>query len=152
VGAFALGALPADAGPREDSEAQMRHLHSWWLVIWEGFIIGSAIVFLQGHWYRALGFVPWSFLLLAIAFSALAIWPVAAWGLILSGVAFAFAYTPLVVAFIVNVPPRQQFAGAFLLHVAILIAVPLALMLLALLFRKASATPVHVLLAVAAGL
>jgi 1-acyl-sn-glycerol-3-phosphate acyltransferase len=147
VAGFTLGAL------RLDEWSEERLLHGSWLRVWEGFVIGSAIMLLQGHWYRALGFVPWSFLLLAISFTALAIWPAATWALILSGIAIAFAYAPLVVAFIVNVPPRQQFAGAFLLHVVMLVAVPVALILLMLFFPRArSSLPCYVLLAVAAAL
>ena len=50
-------------------------------------LLGVGLALFQYHWCRALGFVPWAWLLLTVAFAGLSSQPDAAWPLALLGFA-----------------------------------------------------------------
>ncbi len=72
-------------------------------------LIGVAISTLQFHWHRAIGFVPWAFLLLIVGFLGLAINPAAHWPLLFVGLA-AVGHVPLMAGLVAALPSRQRFA------------------------------------------
>src|SRR4029077_2813221 len=80
-----------------------------------GLVAGIVVTFVQGHWHRGLGFVPWAFGLLIVAMPITAIWPTAAWPMYVLGFSAGLPHGPLLIGILAAVPPRQRFA-AMLLH------------------------------------
>lgn len=109
LGAFPLG--PSPGGIQGD----VLYLPSFYAPIGIGLTVGIAVTIVQGHWHRALGFVPWAFILLTLTLAATAVWPDALWPRYALGFAAGLPHGPLLVAVFASVPPRQRFR-AMLLH------------------------------------
>jgi len=108
-GAFPIG--PAHAGTGGD----FLYLPAFIAPIGVGLAVGIAVTIVQGHWHRALGFVPWAFVALILALVATAVWPNAERPRYVLGFAAGLPHGPLLVAVFASVPPRQRFR-AMLLH------------------------------------
>jgi len=118
VAAFVAMLLHAGAFPIQlpnASTAGILDLPSFYAPIGIGLAVGIAVTIIQGHWLRALGFVPWAFGVLTVALAAMAIWPGAEWPRYALGFAAGLAHSPLMVAVFASIPPGQRFR-AMLLH------------------------------------
>src|SRR5262249_32179108 len=108
------GAFPIQT-PNAGTAGAILDLPSFYAPIGVGLAVGIAVTIVQGHWLRALGFVPWAFIALTLALAAMAIWPDAEWPQYALGFAAGLAHSPLLVAIFASVPPNQRFR-AMLLH------------------------------------
>jgi 1-acyl-sn-glycerol-3-phosphate acyltransferase len=81
-------------------------------------LIGMAISTLQFHWHRAIGFVPWAFLLLCCGFLGRVVDSGSQWPVILIGLA-AIGHSPLIAGLVAALPTRQRFGTLIAYHVAV---------------------------------
>ncbi len=73
-----------------------------------GFLPAVAATSIQFHWHRAIGFIPWSWLLLVAALVALAISPTAQWPLVLLGVSSGLMWAPSLTGILAAAPAAQR--------------------------------------------
>jgi 1-acyl-sn-glycerol-3-phosphate acyltransferase len=104
------------------------------------FLIGIGFSVIQGHWHRAIGFVPIALAFAFIGISGMLIDPSAEWALIVVGLA-GVAHAPVIAGLLAALPANQRFVTLLAYHLLAVLA--------AILLGAVSAARHYVLLAIA---